>query len=675
MRGFARWWSARVRKRAAVSGAPPAARRHEAEFAAIFANAPIGITISDEKGTIVHANAAMERFLGYAAGDLQGARVKNFTHPDDYPRDVEGFRAMHRGDAESYQHEKRYVRKDGTVVWGRLMVSSVRGPDRAFLYAIGMIEDITQSRETRLRLDTSLRDLEDAHRRLKLYLDRAPLACVFWGDDQIVRAWNPAAEAMFGYASSEAIGRNVYDLTATPEGLTIIERIRREVQAGVDYPEGVILENRRKDGSRLHCHWHFAIVGSGNDRGVVAFAIDVSAKFRAERERELLEANLRQAQKMQSLGTLAGGIAHDFNNILLAISGNTRLAMDDLPSGHPALISLHEVSKASSRASSVVNQILMFSRREESAYGPVNLRVIIDESLNLLRATLPARISVRTEIDELAPLVLGDPAQIHQVLVNLATNAAHAMGESSGTLTFGLTCASVNEEFARRTPELKVGQYHRICVSDTGTGMESAVLERIFEPFFTTKPRGQGTGLGLAVVHGIVKAHRGAIRATSTPGEGSTFEVYLPALARAAEPVPAVVQPPEPGLGKRILYVDDEESLVYLIKRVLERLDYRVVGFTDAAAALSAFQSRPSDYDAVVTDLSMPGMSGADFAREVLKIRSDLPVVMTSGYVRPEDLQLAREVGVHELLLKPNTVDELADVLHRLLQTATVRAE
>jgi PAS domain S-box-containing protein len=673
MRGFTAWWSARRRNGAPVEGVRTA-RRPDAEFATVFANAPIGITISDDRGTIVHANAAMERFLGYGPGELAGARVRSFTHPDDIGRDIEGFRSMHRGERESYQNEKRYVRKDGSIVWGRLMLSSVRGPDRAFLYAIGMIEDITQARETRLRLDASLKDLEDAHRRLKLYLDRAPLACVFWSDQQIVQAWNPAAEAMFGYSAEEAIGRNVYELTATPAGLAIVDRIRQQAQEGIDFPEGVIIENRRKDGSCLHCHWHFTIIDSGNERGVVAFAIDVSAKLKAERERELLEANLRQAQKMQSLGTLAGGIAHDFNNILLAISGNTRLAMEDLPSGHPALVSLQEVSKASTRASSVVNQILLFSRREESAYGPVNLRLIIEESLNLLRATLPARIVVRTRIDEASPIVLGDPAQIHQVLVNLATNAAHAMGESTGTLELGLTGVAVDEELALQTPELNVGQYHRIRVSDTGAGIDPQVIERIFEPFFTTKPRGQGTGLGLAVVHGIVKAHRGAIRVTSIPGEGSTFDVYLPALEKSAEQPRAASASAVRGLGKRVLYVDDEEALVYLITRVLERLDYRVAGFTDAAAAYTAFKAAPADYDAVVTDLSMPGMSGAELAREILKVRADVPVVMMSGYVRPEDRQLAREVGVRELLLKPNTVDELGDVLHRLLQGSEVTA-
>ena len=669
---FARWLRARDRNVAVADNAPVAAeRRPEAELATLFANAPIGITISDGKGRLIHANVAMERFLGYEPGGLAGMRIVTITHPDDFEWDVTSFQAVRRGELASYQHEKRYLRKDGVVVWGRLMVTAVHAQDGKFSYALGMIEDITQQRETRLRLDASLQELEDANRRLKLHLERAPLACVFWTHKQTVSAWNPAAEVMFGYSAAEAIGRNVYELTATPEALTVIDHVRQKVLSGVEYPEGVIIENRRKDGSRLTCHWHFAVVdASAAEQGVLAFVIDITAKLRAERDRELLEANLRQAQKMQSLGTLAGGIAHDFNNILLAISGNTRLAIDDLPPGHPALVSLQEVSKASARASAVVNQILMFSRREESAQVPVNLRAIIEESLNLLRATLPARIAVRTRIEASSPLVLGDPAQVHQVLLNLATNAAHAMGEAGGTLDFDLARVVADENLLRSIPELQAGEYHRLSVTDTGIGMDPQVIERIFEPFFTTKPRGQGTGLGLAVVHGIVKAHRGAIRVISRLGAGSTFEVYLPTLAAGQEVATVALCAPEYGRGKRILYVDDEESLVYLLTRVLERLEYRVVGFTDAAAALAAFRAGADDYDAVVTDLSMPGMSGADFAREVLKVRPGLPVVMTSGYVRPEDRQLAEEVGVHELLLKPNTVDELAQVLHRLLQAS-----
>jgi CheY-like chemotaxis protein len=288
----------------------------------------------------------------------------------------------------------------------------------------------------------------------------------------------------------------------------------------------------------------------------------------------------------------------------------------------------------------------------------------------LLQATFATRITIRSNIVAPAPIVLADPAQIHQVLVNLATNAAHAMSESGGSLTVGLHEIEVNEALSHKVADLKVGTYHCITVSDTGIGMSDQVIDRIFEPFFTTKQRGQGTGLGLSVVHGIVRSHGGATEVQSAPGVGSTFRVYLPAMQGhlPAAAIVAASSSRERGQGQRILYLDDEEPLVYLITRVLQRLGYEVAGFIDSRVALETFKLNPASFDAVVTDLSMPGMPGTEFARQVLQIRPELPVVMTSGYVRTEDRDQALQIGVRELLLKPNTVEGLGEVLHRLLQ-------
>jgi PAS domain S-box-containing protein len=528
------------------------------------------------------------------------------------------------------------------------------------------------------QLDASVVQLAAANYRLKLYFERAPLASIVWGADQLVREWNPAAERMFGYTAAEAIGRNVYELTATPEGLQSIERVREKFMAGEPFPDVNIVKNKRKDGSEIYCEWYFTIVTQFSDalNGVIAFGTDITARIKDEEERRQLETNLRQAQKMQSLGTLAGGIAHDFNNILLAISGNTKLAMQELPSDHSAQRSLIEVSKASARASSIVNQILMFGRREERFERvPVNLRAIVEEVMALLRATLPARIAIRTEIAADLPDVNADPGQLHQVLLNLAMNGAHAIGERAGSLHIQVRIAQPDVDAPgvdalHRLHLAHSGRYVKLSVTDSGIGMTAAVLERIFEPFFTTKPRGQGTGLGLAVVHGIVRAHDGAVDVSSTPESGSTFDVYLPIVSGSVPALMAPAQNVQRGAGQQILYVDDEEALVYLITRVLERLGYQVAGFTDANAALAAFRATPDAYDALVTDLSMPSLSGNELAKQVLAIRPQLPVVMTSGYVRPEDRALALTLGVRELVMKPNTIDALGLALHRLLDAA-----
>lgn len=356
-----------------------------------------------------------------------------------------------------------------------------------------------------LNADAGVLQLQAINQRLQLYLDRAPLACIVWDTHHIVRAWNPAATATFGYTEAEAIGRHIHELVATPASMPTINDVCPKLLAGVEFPDGVVLETRRKDDSRLQCHWHLALVDRGTaDEGVIAFASDVTARLQAERDRELLE-------KSHALAAMAGGIAHDFNNILLAICGNARLAAEDLPADHPAQLSLAEVQRASARAAGIINQILAFSGNEEQTSKEVVL---------------------------------------------------------------------FNETAAKAAP------------------LTSQVL------------RGQ---------------------------------------------------------GQSVLYVDDEESLVYLITRVLQRLGYRVAGFTDAHEALAAFQSDPAAYQAVVTDLSMPSMSGIEFATHVLKLRPEMPVVMTSGYVRAMDRESAMKTGVRDLLLKPNTVEELGDVLHRLI--------
>lgn len=643
----------------------------EAEFRLFFAKAPLGIAVANAGGRIVRTNRALEEFLGYGPSELQGVTLARITHPEHLDAGADYFERLRTGELDKYQVEKLYVRKDGSLVWGRLVLSLVRRADGCE-YGLSMIEDIGEHRATRSQLDDSRRALEAANSQLARYLACAPLACVVWGlKDQILRDWNPAALRMFGYTAEESLGRNVYELLSTPEGLVVVEEVRRELAEGRKFEAGVVVENRRKDGTRLYCEWHFTIVSGTTDDAdtVIAFAIDVTARVSSEHERRVLEANLRQAQKMQSLGTLAGGIAHDFNNILLAISGNARLAMQELPSDHAAQVSLAEISKAGARASSIVNQILLFSRREEEAsHIELDLESIVEDSVNLLRATLPARIQIRTRVAAEVPMAFGDASQIHQVLLNLATNAAHAMGEQGGVLLLELDHVEVDEDMARQSPDLHTGNYVRLSVKDTGMGMPPEIAERIFEPFFTTKPRGQGTGLGLSVVHGIVRAHGAAITVQTASGKGSTFSVYLPAIPAMISSVAEIPAKTAQGHGQRILYVDDEESLVYLLTRVLQRLGYLVTGFVDAREALETFRSRPADFDALVTDLSMPGLSGHELAREVLKIRPALPVVMTSGYVRPADRELALKTGVRELVLKPDTAEALGEVLHRLLE-------
>lgn len=388
-----------------------------------------------------------------------------------------------------------------------------------------------------------------------------------------------------------------------------------------------------------------------------------------------LERELQQAQKMEAVGLLAAGIAHDFNNILATIRGNAGLARSDIDSEHPAQESLIEIEKSTTRAREIVQQILLFSRKESVSRAALDLGTATEAALRQLLVTLPPGIEIRAACEEGLPKVNANSTAVQQIVTNLATNASHAMG-GVGILGVSVDSVVVDEGMAARVPALHPGQYVRLRVRDSGHGMTPEVLEHIFEPFYTTKGPGEGTGLGLAVVHGIVRDHEGAIRVTSEPGRGTEFEVYFPALPTAqaaAEPTPAPARASSTGAatsdgaGRHVLLVDDDEALVFLSRRTLERMGYRVEGFTEPEEALAAFKAAPSSFDAVVADMAMPKMSGLELARKLLAARSDIPIILLSGYIRDSDEARARELGVREVHWKPSTVSELGETLHRCL--------
>ena len=368
----------------------------------------------------------------------------------------------------------------------------------------------------------------------------------------------------------------------------------------------------------------------------------------AERQRSQLETQLRQSQQMEALGTLAGGIAHDFNNLLTAIGSNTDLALTEASLTPPVKEHLAEVRKAHARATDLVKRILLFSRRQESDRKPIALAPVIEEAVKLLRASLPAMVDIRFAAEPHLPAVLADASQIHQVIMNLGTNAAHAMGDRGGVLRIGLD---------------RAGPRVRISVSDTGMGMSPEIRARLFEPFFTTKGTA-GTGLGLSVAHGIVADHDGTITVDSTIGEGSTFQVSLPAVEGdvAHAPVEEVVL----GHGEHIMYVDDEAALVLVMTRLLKRLGYRSTGYSDADEALQAFRTRPQEFDAVITDMAMPKMSGARLAQELRIVRPGVPVAIASGYESPE-MEAAGRTGITRIA-KPMSMEALSQALRTLLQ-------
>ena len=382
-------------------------------------------------------------------------------------------------------------------------------------------------------------------------------------------------------------------------------------------------------------------------------------------ERKKAEIRLRQAQKMEAIGTLAGGIAHDFNNILAPILGFTELAQMKLPMDHEVQADLSEILKAGHRARDLVQQILTFSRKTDLEMKPVQVKLIVGEALKLLRASIPSTIEIRQEIESTS-LIMGDPSQIHQVLMNLATNAAHAMQETGGLLWVGLKDMEIDDAFAAGHPHLKPGPHLKLSVRDTGCGMSSDVQHRIFDPFFTTKREGEGTGMGLAVVHGIVTSHNGAITAYSEPGKGSTFHLFLPTIKRTEQAVENL-QKPIPGGKERILFVDDESSIVQMGKLMLESLGYTVSTCSNSLDALGRIRDAPDAIDLVITDMTMPHMSGDALALELLKIRCDMPIILCTGFSARIDEKKAIEMGIRAFVSKPILRADLARTVRSVL--------
>jgi signal transduction histidine kinase len=401
----------------------------------------------------------------------------------------------------------------------------------------------------------------------------------------------------------------------------------------------------------------------------IVLARDISERKRAELERQKLEQQLREAQKMESIGTLAGGIAHDFNNILAAILGNVALAREDAVNAAPVLASLDQINRAALRARHLVQQILAFSRREQHGLTVQPLRPVVEESLGLLRSTLPAGVQIDAVLPE-APLpVRADATQLQQVLINLCTNAWHSLPAQGGRIEVGFERVQLDEALRRRQPELASGAYAHLWVSDNGSGMDAATRERIFDPFFTTKPVGRGTGLGLSVVHGIVRAHEGSIAVDTAPGRGSTFHLYIPSPEADANAADAQLADGADarGSGQRVLYIDDDEVMVVMVGRLLERAGFRVTAETDAVAALERLRAEPTAFDALVTDYNMPGLSGLEVARIAAGLRPGLPVVLSTGYLSEELREQALALGVRGLLKKENTLEELGGLLRDLL--------
>ena len=578
---------------------------------------------------------------------------------------------------EDWVHEWRITTASGQRKW-------LHGTGRPQRMAEGgviwntVIVDVTDSK----RSSDAMRDSEARFRQLLEYVPNVSVQG--YGLDLTTRYWNHASECLYGYSANEAIGRSLLDLIIPPEMRAgVVGAVTEMIETGLPIPSAD-LTLRRKDGTPVEVHSsHVYLNIPGREPEFYCIDFDLTERRDSEMIRAQLQSQLRESQKMEALGTLAGGVAHDFNNIVAAIIGNVELALDDVPDGSPARTSLTEIRKASGRARDLVRQILAFSRRQLLERQVIDLEPVVQESVRLLRATLPAGVELSLHVGDAVPRVLADATQIEQVLLNLCTNAWQAVqGAAQGRVEIRLeahrgvpavwNAQATTEPVA--TGDLPT-KWVRLTVRDNGQGMSDDTRARMFEPFFTTKPPGKGTGLGLAVVHGILRDHDAVLEVQSALGVGSTFSVCFPAVvgetaALAASPAPHIREPRL--LSTRtahILYVDDDEMIAFLMERLLRRQGYRVTVFTHVAQALEAVRDGQEPFDLVITDYNMPGMSGLDFARAVKALRPDSPLAITSGYISEELREQAPAAGVSELIYKPNTVEELFAAVDRLARS------
>ena len=504
----------------------------------------------------------------------------------------------------------------------------------------------------------------------KTITDTANDAIIMVSQDGILSYWNTAAEKIFGYTKHEATGNSVSQLIIPEEDRKSADLIITDFCTTGDQVQlktNIEITTIHKNKKIIPIEYSFARIKIEAAWHAIAIIRDITLRKKAETERINMVKQLQQSQKLKSIGTLAGGIAHDFNNLLFPVLGNTEILMMEMPEDDPLQENLKDIVAATIRASELAKQILTFAHPESNKIQSIKLPPIIDEVLRLMRATLPATIKIEQNIDKHCGKIKADPTHIHQIIMNLSTNAFHSMEDfPEGELKIGLQKLSINETI-KIAPDLKHGEYVLLSISDTGVGMDEEVLVKIFDPFFTTKEKDKGTGMGLAVVHGIVTSINGAITVSSEPGKGTEFHVYLP-ISHAPD-MPEKVHTLEqiPRGTERILLVDDEEAIIKMEKQILERLGYTVIEYISSTEALKSFIKAPNKFDIIVTDMAMPNMSGDILASEIRKIRQEIPIILCTGFSNKISKEKAESMGFNAFLLKPIKTEEISKKIRQTL--------
>ena len=655
-------------------------------FETLFASVPLALMVVDEHDMVVQANSMAHRSFQPTERDRPLTALMPFVCPQDAARVREVFaQAQDLGHSEA--KEVVFLINATSRITGDLHIAHIEAPQTSgaplsqYLCAVidqgPLLAERQALQHSAVTLQQRNEQLHASEKRLEAVINSALDAIICVDQHQRITVFNPTAAALFQCSASVALGSTLDRFL--PDAAQALAFAQLTTQALLGEMTALTAS-----GKELAVEVSVSFERHADGETTTVFARDLTGRKKAEAHRSELEAQLRESHKMQAVGTMAGGIAHDFNNILGAILGNVELAKADCAPGSPVLESLLEIDKAGRRARDLVRQILTFSRNEPPQRTAVSLAEVVHDTERLLRVTLPPAIELHMQLQPGLPPVLADATQVEQAVLNLCTNAVHAIqgqGSERGSILVEAALVHPDQRLSERLG-LAAGDYVALTVHDSGPGMDAATLERIFEPFFTTKPVGQGTGLGLAVVHGVMRTHEGGVDVQSTPGQGSRFTLYFPvATGQApAAPAPAPAAPaapatlpateaaaPTPRQKPHVMYVDDDQALVFLVQRLLHRRGYEVSGFTDPHEATAALRAAPQRYDLLVTDYNMPGFCGVDLVREARLIRPGLPVALASGYVTAEIEQAALAEGAQALIHKPNDVEELCSTVERLV--------
>ena len=670
---------------------------HESEekFRTLADSVPAAVMLYQDDRWI-YVNRAAENITGYSARELLAMNFWDIVHPDHRALVRERGRKRERGEETASHYEFKIITKDGTERWVGLTGASTMIGDRPA--AVVSIADITGRKGT----EEALRASEERFLIISLTTSDAIWD---WNITEDKVEWFGDIDGMLGYDTGEFPRTfEAWEKAVHPDDHDRVMATLKQylhTQAPYDEEYRVVQKN---GGLR---YWTDRGIALHDEEGDVVRMIgactDITERKQAEEalrkahdelelrveertaqlsealkslqremeERKRAEEVLRRRQKLEALGTLAGGIAHDFNNILAGIIGFTEMVLDDTDPASPEHHRLGLVLKGAGRGRDLVKEILAFSYQAELKQEPVALSDIVQESLKLLRPLLPTTTQIQSNLLTGGDMILADPAQMYQVLMNLCTNSVQAMGRRGGVLEISVARDHFKKDASMPLPDMKPGDYVTLRVRDNGHGIKPGIIERIFDPFFTTKAYGEGTGLGLSVVHGIVKSHGGFLTVESEPGKGSLFSIYLPRIER--HEVKAEEEPLLRGGKESILFVDDEDILVELNNQRLSQLGYDVVGTTSSIEALKIFKKEPGRFHLVITDYTMPDMNGVDLAKRLLQLRDDVPIILCTGYNEDVSPDKARRAGIREFLLKPQSKRELGQAIRRVLDSETKR--